>query len=197
MPFAAAIPIAMGLARIVPSILGLLKGSDAQRSAEQVIDIARQVTGHDDATVAIDALKSDPAALVQYKEALLNHVLAMRQEDVKQLDVVNQTIRAELASKDPYNSRWRATFGYCVAYSWFMLFFGIVFSIIWVVVSDPKAMGVVGKAIAEVMGSMVILWGVALPILGVSIKKRSDDKSTAAGLPTEGLLDMFTKKKKK
>lgn len=188
------LPIALGLTKLIPSIAGLLKGSDAEAQAQKVLDIAQTVTGTTEPQLAVKALHSDPNMLVQYKEALMNHALAMRQEDVRQLDVVNQTIRAELASKDPYNSRWRATFGYCVAYSWFMLFFGIVFSILWVVVSEPKQMGIVGKAIADVMGSMVILWGVALPILGVSIKKRSDDKQTSAGLPTTGLLDMFKKK---
>lgn len=188
------LPIALGLAKLIPSIAGILKGSDAEAKAQEVLDIAQVVTGTSDPQLAVKALESDPAALVKYQEALLAHTLAMRQADVQQLDVVNQTIRAELASKDPYNSRWRATFGYCVAYSWFMLFFGVVFSIVWVVCSEPKQMGIVGKAIAEVMGSMVILWGVALPILGVSIKKRSDDKQTSAGLPTTGLLDMFKKK---
>jgi hypothetical protein len=57
-------------------------------------------------------------------------------------------------------------------------------------------MGVVGTAIAEVMGSMVILWGVALPILGVSITKRSEDKQTSAGLPTTGILDIFKRDKR-
>jgi hypothetical protein len=189
------LPIALGLAKLVPSIAGLLKGSDAEAQAQKVLDIAQTVTGTSEPQLAVKALESDPSMLVQYQEALLNHALAMRQADVAQLDVVNQTIRAELASKDPYNSRWRATFGYCVAYSWFMLFFGIVFSIVYVVCSDPKQMGIVGTAIAEVMGSMVILWGVALPILGVSITKRSEDKQTSAGLPTTGILDSIFKRK--
>jgi hypothetical protein len=189
------LPIALGLARVVPGIMGLLKGRDAEQSAQQVLDIAQQVTGTTDAATAVQSLRENPDKLIEYKHMLLDHVLQMRQADNAQIESINQTMRAELTSKDPYNARWRATFGYCVAYSWFMLFFGIVFSIIWVVVSDPKSMGVVGAAIADVMGSMVILWGVALPILGVSIKKRSDDKMTAAGMPNTGLLDLFRKKK--
>lgn len=193
MAIATALTIAMGLAKFVPGIIGLLKGSDAEKKAEEVLDLAKQVTGQDDSEAAVEALEADPALLVQYKEALLNHTLAMRQEDVKQLDIINQTMRAELTSKDPYNSRWRATFGYCVAYSWFLLFVAVVISTVYSVFGQPEKSGEIIKAMGEMMASTAVLWSVALAVLGITVKKRSDDKQTAAGLPTKGLLDLFKK----
>ena len=193
MAIATALTIAMGLAKLVPGIVGLFKGKDAEQKAEQVLDLAKQVTGQDDSEAAVKVLEADPALLVQYKEALLDHALAMRQEDNRQLDIVNQTMRAELASKDPYNSRWRATFGYCVAYSWFFMFLAVVISTVYSVFGEPARSGEIIKAMGEMLASTAVLWSVALAVLGVTIKKRSDDKLTAAGLETKGLLDMFKK----
>jgi len=186
------ITAAMGLAKIVPGIIGLFKGKDAEEKAAGVVKIAQNITGLDDPQAAADQVIADPALATQFKEKMLDHTLAMREADNHQLEIVNATIRAELSSTDKYNSRWRATFGYMVAISWFVTFAGLVAAVIIVVVKSPEKLGEVLTALGTMMANTSMLWGVALSVLGITVHKRSTDKRAAAGVPEEpGFLHTF------
>jgi hypothetical protein len=50
-------------------------------------------------------------------------------------------MRAEVVSTDAYNRRWRATFGYAVAFAWAYLFFGIVTIVGYAVIRKPDQAG--------------------------------------------------------
>ena len=189
------ITAAMGLAKVVPGIIGLFKGKDAEEKAAGVVRIAQDITGVDDPQTAVDGVINDPALATQFKEKMLDHTLAMREADNTQLEIVNATIRAELSSTDKYNSRWRATFGYMVAISWFVTFTGLIIAVIIIVVKSPDKLGEILAALGTMMANTSILWGVALSILGITVHKRSKDKETAAGVSSTGslqnLLSMF------
>ena len=189
------ITAAMGLAKLVPGIIGLFKGKDAEEKAAGVVKIAQDITGVDDPQTAVDGVINDPALATQFKEKMLDHTLAMREADNTQLEIVNATIRAELSSTDKYNSRWRATFGYMVAFSWFVTFAGLVTAVIIIVVKSPDKLGEILTALGTMMANTSMLWGVALSILGITVHKRSKDKETAAGVSSTGslqnLLSMF------
>ncbi|NNF99492.1 MAG: hypothetical protein HKM93_08950 [Desulfobacteraceae bacterium] len=188
------LPIAMGLAKIVPGILGLFKGKNAEDKANQVVEIAKQITGQRDPQAAVDALTADPALAMQFKEKLLDFKLAMRQVDNDQLEIVNQTIRAELTSKDKINSRWRATFGYCVSLAWLVTFLAVGFAISWAVVKQPENAGTIYNGIGQLLSSTAVLWTVALSILGVAVHKRSRDKETAAGVVQHSVIGSVVSK---
>jgi hypothetical protein len=177
------ISIAMGLAQVIPSIVGMFKGKDAEQQAENVVGIAKKITGIDDPQKAVDAVVADPDKVLAFKEKLLDHALKMREADNAQLEIVNTTMRAELASKDKYNSRWRATYGYLVAVSWFVTFSGMVAALIIVVVKAPDKLGDTITAMGNMMANTAMLWSVALSVLGITVAKRSKDKETAAGVP--------------
>lgn len=181
------------LAKAVPAVVGLFKGRGAEKNAEKAIEVAKQLTGIDDPADAVDALANDPAALVEFQKAMLEHAVKMREKDVKQLDIINQTIRAETVSKDGYNRRWRATFGYCVSFAWFYLFFGVVTISGWAVIKKTEAAAGIIASMAEMVSSTFPLWGIALSVLGVTVYKRSQEKAIAAGSDNGGLLDSVTK----
>lgn len=62
---------AFGLAQYAPSIIKWLTGSDkAEEAAQKVIDVARVVTGKEDAQAAAQALQADPALVMQFRQAM-------------------------------------------------------------------------------------------------------------------------------
>jgi hypothetical protein len=101
-------------------------------------------------------------------------------------------MRAEVVSTDPYNRRWRATFGYAVALAWTYLFFGIVTIVGYAVIRKPDQAGEIIAAIGGMVSATAMLWTVALSVLGVTVYKRSQDKETAVGLEKNGLLEGIT-----
>lgn len=65
------VTIAFGLAQYAPSIIKWLSGSDkAEEAAQKVIDVARVVTGKQDASEAVEAIRADPAVLMQFRQAM-------------------------------------------------------------------------------------------------------------------------------
>jgi hypothetical protein len=65
------VTIAFGLAQYAPSIIKWLSGSEkAEEAAQKVIDVARVVTGKDDASEAVEAIRADPAMLMQFRQAM-------------------------------------------------------------------------------------------------------------------------------
>jgi hypothetical protein len=69
-------------------------------------------------------------------------------------------------------------------------FFWVTVSLGWTVYKAPAEMGQVITSIGDMVASTSMLWAVALPILGVAVHKRSDDKKTVAGIPpAKGVID--------
>ena len=65
------VTIAFGLAQYAPSIIKWLSGSEkAEEAAQKVIDVARVVTGKQDASEAVVAIRADPAVLMQFRQAM-------------------------------------------------------------------------------------------------------------------------------
>lgn len=67
------ITIAMGLAQFAPQVIRWISGSDkAADAAQKVVKIAEQVTGRE-GMGSVDAIKSDPALLVQFRTAIMQN----------------------------------------------------------------------------------------------------------------------------
>ncbi len=87
------------------------------------------------------------------------------------LSEVNQSLRAEVASTDPYVRRMRPTFGYLMAITWTLQ----MIALSYVIVFDTQHASVVLDAI----GSLSAIWTVALSVLGIYVYKRSEEKTSA------------------
>lgn len=181
-------PALLALAQLAPSILGLFTGNKtATKAAEVVSTVAQAVTGQGTDEGALAALKADPAKLLEYQNAVNAQALSLYQEETKRLEAVNETIRAEAASGDPFVRRWRPFFGYCVALTWVALMGAAA----WVIATEPAQAGNVITA----MSNLSAMWAVALAVLGVSVYQRSVDKQVAAGAPPPSLLaNLFGRK---
>lgn len=66
------ISLALALAQFAPSLIKFLTGSDKVADvAGKVIDIAKTVTGAPDGTAALEALKADPAKVIEFQQAAM------------------------------------------------------------------------------------------------------------------------------
>lgn len=170
------LPVITALISAAPALLGLFDG-DGEGTAEKVAkvasDVARSVTGKGNDGEALKALEADPELLLEYQRQTAQRAISLYQEETKRLQAVNETIRAEAASTDPYVRRMRPTMGYALILSWTMTMAAVVYTI----VDDPGAAASVIVALAD----LSIMWSVALSVLGLYVYKRSEDKKPAAG----------------
>lgn len=168
----------------VAPIAGTLLGGPLGGSVGGMIS---SVLGVENTPEAVATALKDPAQVLELKKFEIEHkselVRLNLEAETKQLSEVNQTIRAEAASSDPYVRRWRPTFGYCVAGAWTLQVLGIIFAVIWAVIAAPEKASEVINAIGALCGALTASWAVALAVLGVNVHKRSKDKETAAGTP--------------
>lgn len=179
--------ILMGLAQLAPAIIPLFDSDDdstANKAARAVSDVARAVTGADSDQGALAALKNDPAMLLEYQKGVTERATALYQAETERLKAVNKTIRAEVASSDPYVRRMRPTMGYALILSWS----ATMFAIVYVMVTDPANAPAVVTSVAQ----LSMMWSVALSVLGLYVYKRSEDKKPDAG--GMGVLSAVVKK---
>lgn len=108
------------------------------------------------------------------------HIEAMAELDAETdrawLSQVNRTIRAEVASEDPYVRRMRPTFGYVVAVTWAAQMGAVAY----VIATDPAAAG----AVVSALGSLGTIWTVGLSVLGIYVYKRSQEKQATPPFQT-------------
>ncbi len=112
-----------------------------------------------------DISKEDMAELNRHTEQL---ALLKSEEYRAQISEINQSLRAEIASDDPYVRRMRPTFGYLMALTWAAQMLALA----WIIVDDPANASVV----MEAFGSLGLIWSVGLSVLGIYVYKRSEDK---------------------
>ena len=175
------ITIALTAAQFVPGLLRLLKGEHAGEVAQKVVDAAGVITGIADPGKAIETVQANAELQLKLQQALAPVLIAQYEAETRQLEAVNQTMRAELASEDKYVKRWRPTLGYAVTVTWFLQMGAL--SVIIVLKPDKAA------EIITAMGSLAVMWGFALSVLGVSVAARSKDKQLVAGqTPEPGIL---------
>jgi hypothetical protein len=153
------------IARTVGRALGRVDDPTAKAAAEGLESF---VAAADGGRVPAERLQAGQRHLERMAE-----IEARRHTDV--LGEVNRTIRAEVASSDPYVRRMRPTFGYVVALSWAAQMGAVAY----VIVQDPSAAGRVVGSLAE----LTTIWGVGLSVLGVYVYQRSAEKR---GLPAAG-----------
>ena len=174
----------LALAEFVPTIAGWFGGDDAEETTKQVVDVAKSITGMDNESDAIKAIKKDPALQIQFQQAMNPVIIARLENETKQQAEVNATIRAELNSNDKFKSWWRPALGWVVVINFGALMSSIVFVILWgAFQEDAKVITAFMTSLSSLIGTLTVIWTMALGVLGVNIKKRSDDKALAVGHP--------------
>jgi len=178
MPFPL-IPVIAGLAQLIPVVTGMIAGPKAEENARAIANIATAVTGVDDAQAAVAAIKADPQLLIQMQAQIMQFQTDQYKSETARLEAVNATMRAEYASGDPYQRRWRPTFGYVAAFTWTVQGVVVFGMLAYVVVNEPTRIAETITAIADLMRALAEHWLYALAVLGIAVWKRSDDKKNA------------------
>jgi hypothetical protein len=144
--------------------------------ASAAVQTAAKLTGvtiTDEATAqqAATALQADPAKLADYQRAVNEQAVAVMAEETKRLQIVNETMRAEASSGDPFVRRMRPSWGYAMAFTWFAQMMAASYTI----VTQPQRAADVLNGIA----STTALWGLGLAVLGVYVNGRTQEKGAA------------------
>ena len=180
------ITLALGAAKIIPALVGLFKGKRAGNVAEQVLDVAKTLTGNADPKTAMEQIEADPNLQIEFQKAMQPVLIRELEEETKQLQAVNETMQVEYNTKSKFKSWWRPAFGWVVVITWFSQMAAVSYVIL---TNIDKAVELIG-----VMASLSFMWAMALATLGINIHKRSQDKQTATGQNPLGLLGMLFKR---
>ncbi len=94
------------LATAVPSIVKMVKGDDAAKKAEALIDVAREVTGIKDPQAAVEAVAADPTKLLEFKQRMVE--LQLEETKAFLADVANARAMqvAALQQDDLFSKRF-------------------------------------------------------------------------------------------
>lgn len=186
---------------MVPSIVGLFS-EEAGDVAADVVKAGMELTGASTEDEAVHMLKSSPELLAKYEEKVLDIELAFYREDTRRMEIVNTTMRAEIAGTGLWKTGWRPAYGWISAVSFGVTIFGLMGLLAYTVIASPEDLADVVGAIKDVTTVMVSLWTVALTVLGVAVWKRSDDKKIAVkpksgnalGKAVSGFRDLLKRK---
>lgn len=171
----------LALAQVVPALLRFVGKENEAQVAEKAVAIGEVLTGKQDAGEIVEALKVNPELAAKFQAMANELVLAELQEETKRLEAVNATMRAEYASGDPYVRRSRPTFLYVMAFTWGLQMLGLTVA----VALYPER----GAELIKAAGELTFMWSVALSMVGVYVKGRSDEKKAAAGQAAPSALE--------
>lgn len=146
------------LVRLLSEALGSIDNPLAKGAARALgeVDAAIRTGGIDSAQIESARLHAEKMAQIEHEEFRAS------------LSEVNQSLRAEVASEDPYVRRMRPTFGYLMAFTWAAQMLGLAYVIVF---QTSKA-----SVVLDAMGSLSAIWAVALSVLGIYVYKRSEEK---------------------
>jgi hypothetical protein len=181
------VSIALGLASVIPSIVKWVSGSDkAAAVAQSVVGMAQQIAGKTDPQDAVKAVLADPALALQLQAQYYAFEVSIYQEETRRLETVNQTIRAEIASGDPFVRRARSSFLWAMSLTWTTEGATIMGLMAYVAIAKPADGVLLIEALTALLGQMSTHWLYAMAVSGVAVWARTADKQTAAQAP--GLL---------
>ena len=93
-------------------------------------------------------------------------------ENETALAEVNQSLRLEASSDDPYVRRMRPTFGYLMAFTWAAQMLGLAYVLTFETEKAPEVL--------NSMEALSTIWAVGLSVLGIYVYKRSEEKKTVS-----------------
>ena len=103
------IPLALNLAQFAPKLVGWLTASEkAEKVSEQVLDVAKVITGIEDPVAAVQAIKASPELQLKFQEQANSLELALVREETTRLAMIykdqeggREIIKAAIMSDDP------------------------------------------------------------------------------------------------
>ena len=110
----------------------------------------------------------DPAQMVELNRHVEKLEEIEAQERQASIQSINESLRAEVASNDPYVRRMRPTFGYIIALTWGAQMLALAY----VIVFDTAE----ASLVIEAMERLGTIWAVGLSVLGIYVYKRSEEK---------------------
>jgi len=186
------IPLALSLAKVVPDIVGWFKGDDAKDKAEKVINLAKSITGEDEPEVAVTKILENPELALDFQKHMAQLQLEFYKEETKRMEIVNQTMRVEYESSNIFKTGWRPFIGWVLGLSLGFYIFSICGITIYSTLYQPDKVSILIDNLSKLASSLTTTWTVCMIILGVAIKKRSDDRKLAGGNQSNGLIDIIT-----
>lgn len=178
--------IIQGLSMLVPAVSGLLKkDSTASKTIEMLSTTAMAITGAGTVDMALEALKSDPAKLAEYKQSVNDHAATMYEAENDRIEIANKTYRIELASKDWYVRRMRPTFGYALVYCILVMFTSVAVTAIAKGTDDAVDL-------IEAYAKMKWIFVAGFATISVYINNRTKEK--LGGVSQIGMLGGLAKK---
>ncbi len=180
--------ILMGLTQLAPVIGRLIGGKRGEKNVKKVTDIVEAVTGGPLSSARV-TLEQDPEKL---NELVMN--LNAFEIEVMELEVganrdTNETMRVETGSEDKYVRRARPTFLYEIGATWSIQMLGLTFAVIYAICKFPADAPGILTALASIVMALIPLWTVALSVVGVYVKHRTNEKARALGhTPPHGLI---------
>jgi len=138
----------------------------------------------DDPDAVAQALKNDPEAAAKLKRLEQEHEREIRkmvlEAETNRLTQINKTMRAELKHEGVFKSGWRPAIGWVLA----LTIGGLMSSLVYSIFREPAQA-------PAIIDSATVIISLMMVVLGVSVKKRSDDKAVSQGMIPKGLGDIL------
>lgn len=147
---------------VLVSIIGDALGSIDNPSAQS----ASKALGNFQGALAGGAISAEQLAEANRHAEKMAELKA--QENSTALAQINESLRLEASSTDPYVRRMRPTFGYLMAITWAAQMLGLAYVMIFQTEKAP--------AVLDGMEALSTIWGVGLSVLGIYVYKRSEEK---------------------
>jgi len=169
------------VAGAAPMLGGLLGGPVGGIAGKMVADA---LGVEEDPDQIMQALQTDPEAMSKLRALEMENKRELRrmtlEAETRALAEINATMRAELKHDGVFKSGWRPFIGWVTGLG----IGGILLALVVAMFKHPEDA-------PEIMSSATIILSITLGILGVNIKKRSDDKAISQGFQPKGVLDIL------
>lgn len=172
-----------GMVASAAPALGTALGGPAGGAVGSMIAGALGVEDSPDAVA--QAMKTDPEAAAKLQRIQNEHERELRsmvlEAETSRLSQINKTMRAELAHDGVFKSGWRPAIGWVLA----LTIGALMASLVYAIFTNPS------KA-PDIIDSATVIISLMMVVLGVSVKKRSDDKAVSQGMVPRGIGDILS-----
>lgn len=149
----------------IPLLVSVIAGA-LGRVDNPVAKTASDALNNFEAAIAGGAISAEQMAEANRHAEEMAKIKAREYETA--ISEINQSIRAESESSDPYVRRMRPTFGYLMAVTWAAQMLALAYVVIF---ETDKAPDVLNG-----MDALSAIWAVGLSVLGIYVYKRSEEK---------------------
>lgn len=178
----------LGTAFGVPGVGALVGGivSNALGVENTPDAIARAIDTNPEAATKLLQIQSEER--IRLQEITMKMAVAETEAETARMKQVNETMRAELRAPLDIRSAWRPIFGLVSAMGYGLLLFSVVGAVIGAVLmafgawgAQPENVTVLAEGVGAMVSKTMPILVVGLTVVGVFVKKRSDEKQGTTG----------------